>query len=140
MSESYAGDITPIEAWQMLADQPLAVLIDVRTQAEWAWVGQVDLSALGKSHACVEWIRFPGGIPNDNFVADVQALDINPDSTILLLCRSGVRSKHAAIALSAAGYETCYNISGGFEGDHDDHKHRGMTNGWKMDGLAWVQG
>jgi len=62
------------------------------------------------------------------------------DAPILLLCRSGVRSKYAAIALTEAGYKTCYNISGGFEGDHNEDRHRGKFNGWKVAGLPWAQG
>jgi len=140
MSEPYAGDITPTQAWKILEDQPNAVLIDVRTAAEWAWVGQTDLSSLEKTHSCVEWIRFPGGVPNDGFITDVRTKEISQDVPILLLCRSGVRSQHAAIALTQAGYKTCYNISGGFEGEHDDQSHRGHKNGWKVDGLPWIQG
>lgn len=139
MSETYAGDISPTQAWDTLKDQANAVLIDVRTQAEWAWVGQADLSELGKNHLCVEWIHFPGGIPNENFLAQVRAEVQDPTTPILLLCRSGVRSKHGAIALTAAGYQTCYNISGGFEGDPDGQGHRGQVNGWKVNGLPWKQ-
>jgi rhodanese-related sulfurtransferase len=140
MSTPYAGNITPSEAWKILEEQKDAVLIDVRTAAEWAWVGQVDLSALGKSHLCVEWVRFPGGVSNDDFVGEVSAKGIDQKAPILFLCRSGVRSQYAAIALTQAGYQACYNISGGFEGDADQHKHRGQTNGWKFEGLPWVQG
>lgn len=140
MSDTYAGDITPNEAWTILQDNEQAVLIDVRTTAEWAWVGQIDLSGLSKAHHCVEWVRFPNGSENDQFVEEVQALLTDPTVPVLLLCRSGVRSKYAAIALTASGYETCYNISGGFEGDKNDQQHRGTVNGWKVAGLPWVQG
>lgn len=140
MTDIYAGDITPAEAWDMLKDQPKATLIDVRTEAEWAWVGQVDLSELAKAHHCVEWNSFPGGIPNGDFIGEVKMHVRDTDTPLLLLCRSGVRSKHAAIALTAAGYKTCYNIAGGFEGDKNEAEHRGTVNGWKVAGLPWVQG
>ena len=140
MSDTYAGDITPNEAWTILQENEQAVLIDVRTTAEWAWVGQVDLSSLSKSHHCVEWVSFPCGSANENFVEEVQARVTDTTAPVLLLCRSGVRSKYAAIALSAAGYQTCYNIAGGFEGDKNEAQHRGTVNGWNVAGLAWAQG
>ena len=140
MSEGYAGDITPAAAWQILEEQENVVLIDVRTQAEWAWVGQVDLSSLGIKHLCVEWNSFPSGQQNEHFIEDVEKIVADKDTQLLMLCRSGVRSKFAAIALTHAGYKTAYNISGGFEGDHDEHRHRGQVNGWKFAGLPWMQG
>ncbi|MDV7340442.1 rhodanese-like domain-containing protein [Terasakiella sp. A23] len=140
MTDTYAGDITPQEAWDKLTNDKEAVLIDVRTEAEWAWVGQADLSSLGKQHFNVEWIRFPGGVPNEGFVSDVEAVLPQKDIPVLLLCRSGVRSKHAAIALTACGYQTCFNVAGGFEGDKNDDEHRGTINGWKVAGLPWKQG
>ncbi|SCA57122.1 Rhodanese domain protein [Candidatus Terasakiella magnetica] len=140
MSEEYAGDISPKEAWKILQNSPEAILIDVRTEAEWAWVGQVDLSSLKKEHLLVEWNRFPGGVSNENFVEDVAKLVANKEAELLMLCRSGVRSKYAAIALTAAGFKTAYNIAGGFEGDPNEERHRGQVNGWKVANLPWVQG
>ena len=58
---------------------------------------------------------------------------------MLLLCRSGGRSRAAAMALTAAGYAHAYNIAGGFEGDLNATKHRGGMNGWKAAGLPWNQ-
>ena len=139
MTKIYAGDLTPTEAWTLLKDSENAVLIDVRTSAEWAWVGQVDLSSIGKKHAAVEWVQFPGGVPNGNFVEQVMSLVSDKSHEILFLCRSGVRSQNAAIALTQVGYEKCYNILGGFEGDPDANKHRGTTNGWKVANLPWIQ-
>lgn len=136
---AYAGDLTPQEAWEKLSSDSNAVLIDVRTQAEWAWVGMVDLASLNKTVGCVEWVRFPNSVPNADFVGDVEEIVDNPDTPILLLCRSGVRSVHGAEALTAAGFKNCYNILGGFEGDKDAHAHRGTTNGWKVAGLPWKQ-
>lgn len=139
MSDAYAGDLTPSEAWEMLKETPEAILIDVRTAAEWAWVGQVDLSSLNKEHQSIEWNRFPGGHPNENFISDVVQKNLDQNTPILFLCRSGVRSQHAAIALSQTGYIKCYNISGGFEGDPNTERHRGTINGWKADGFPWAQ-
>ncbi|NVJ90326.1 MAG: rhodanese-like domain-containing protein [Methylocystaceae bacterium] len=140
MSEFYAGDITPQQAWDMLEKQENTFLVDVRTQAEWAWVGQVDLSPLEKQPITVEWTLFPNGMPNGDFLGDIAMHIENKDATLLLLCRSGVRSRHAAMMLTEKGYKTCYNISGGFEGDKNEQNHRGTINGWKADGLPWIQG
>jgi len=135
----YAGDLSVDETWAMLRDDAGAVLIDVRTPAEWNYVGVVDLSSLGKEARYVAWLDFPGMVLNADFVAQVDGQNVAHDNPVLLLCRSGVRSKAAAIALTAAGFGPCYNIAGGFEGDADDHKHRGLTGGWKAAGLSWLQ-
>ena len=71
---------------------------------------------------------------------EIEQAGIAKDAPIFLLCRSGVRSKHAAILLTGLGYQHCYNVSGGFEGDKDDSGHRGKTGGWKFAGLPWKQG
>jgi rhodanese-related sulfurtransferase len=76
---------------------------------------------------------------NDRFVAEVEALGVERDSPVLLLCRSGQRSRAAAIALTAAGFGPCYNVAEGFEGPHDAARHRGTSAGWKARGLPWAQ-
>jgi rhodanese-related sulfurtransferase len=76
---------------------------------------------------------------NSEFVKQVQAAGAKPDAPVLFLCRSGARSKAAAIALTQAGYGRAYNISGGFEGPHDAKKHRGAKEGWKASDLPWIQ-
>lgn len=136
---SYAGDVTPDVAWQMLHDNPRAVLVDVRTDAEWAYVGLPDLGAIKRNVVRVSWQLFPSGQVNLRFVAEVTAKDIQPDQTILFLCRSGARSKAAAIAMTAAGFKSCFNVAEGFEGDRDGSGHRGMVGGWKARELPWGQ-
>jgi rhodanese-related sulfurtransferase len=137
--QGYAGEILPAQAWQILQTDAKAVLIDVRTPAEWAYVGIPDLSALGKQALFIPWQLFPDMKQNPYFVEQVRDGGVGPDGTVLLLCRSGVRSRAAAIALTALGFKTCYNISSGFEGNHDAHRHRGTVSGWKVDGLPWIQ-
>lgn len=136
----YAGDITPNEAWQMLVDNPRAILIDVRTPEEWAYVGTPNLDDADRNLYFVPWAFFPRMTQNPGFVDQVKA-EAKPahDAPILLLCRSGVRSVHAARALTEAGFRTCYNILYGFEGDPNEDAHRGTRNGWKFDRLAWHQ-
>ena len=143
-ANEYAGDVTCHEAWQVLATVKGAQLIDVRTRAEWSFVGLPDLSALGLGPLRVEWQLFPSGERNPDFIAEVDAAlckaGAAPQAPLLLLCRSGGRSAAAAAALTQAGFGPAYNIIGGFEGDLDAAHHRGLTGGWKAAGLAWQQG
>jgi rhodanese-related sulfurtransferase len=136
----YAGDVSATEAWEKLSADPRAQLVDVRTMAEWNFVGLPDLSSLGRRVHCVEWQSFPTGAQNTAFLA--QAAGVLPDKTapVLLLCRSGARSRAAAIALTQAGFDQAFNIAGGFEGDTDQEGHRGNHNGWKAERLPWRQG
>ncbi|CAN5166966.1 rhodanese-like domain-containing protein [soil metagenome] len=135
---SYAGDITPEEAWKILSDNPDAVLVDVRTDAEWKFVGVPDLSGLDREAVLIEWNRVDGS-RNENFVADLVAAGIAPaERPVVFLCRSGNRSIGAAEAATAAGIAPSYNVLDGFEGNLDENKHRGST-GWRAIGLPWVQ-
>jgi rhodanese-related sulfurtransferase len=139
-SSDYAGDITAAEAWALLKSDPKAQLVDVRTTAEWNFVGVPDLSSLGRETHLVEWQSFPTMRPNPAFTADAErATGTAKDAPVLFLCRSGARSRSAAIAMTAAGYSRAYNIAGGFEGDMDGDAHRGIRNGWKASGLPWKQ-
>lgn len=134
----YAGDITSEQAWKLLNDDPTAVLVDVRTQAEWTFVGVPDLSGLGREVVFVEW-NAVDGTRNQNFVADLQAAGITPgERQVVFLCRSGNRSVGSAQAATAAGIAPSYNVSDGFEGNLDEQRHRGNT-GWRAAGLPWTQ-
>jgi rhodanese-related sulfurtransferase len=140
-SLDYAGDISAAEAWERLQNDPKAQMVDVRTMAEWNFVGVPDLAAIGRRVHCVEWQSFPSGQPNPQFTAQAaQALGPDTAQAVLLICRSGARSRAAAIALTQAGYRKAFNVAGGFEGDVDDQGHRGNINGWKASGLPWRQG
>lgn len=140
MSEqSYAGDVDARRAWEILREDPKAVLIDVRTKAEWRYVGQPDLKALGKEAVFVEWQAYPDLALNSRFTDDVAAKGVPRDVPLLLMCRSGARSKAAAIALTKLGYARCYNVADGFEGPKDGKGQRGRSAGWKAAGLAWQQ-
>jgi rhodanese-related sulfurtransferase len=139
-SPSYAGDIGADEAWAILKDDPRAQLVDVRTTAEWNYVGRPDLASVGREVHLVEWQVFPSMRPNPAFVAETErAAGAAKDAPLLFICRSGVRSRSAAIAMTAAGYSRAYNVAGGFEGDLDGEGHRGTRNGWKASGLPWKQ-
>lgn len=140
---SYAGDISAREAWDLLKSDPKAQLVDVRTAAEWSFVGIPDLSALGRKAVLVEWQSFPAMARNPAFEAMVAerlaAAGADEASPVSFLCRSGARSQAAAVVMTAAGFKKCFNIAGGFEGDLNSAKHRGQTNGWKFENLPWVQ-
>jgi rhodanese-related sulfurtransferase len=142
-SAAYAGDILPADVWVVLQTELTAQLVDVRTTAEWNFVGLPDLSGVNREAHLVEWQSFPTMAANPDFMAQVcQALgQANADKTaaIFFLCRSGARSRAAAIAATRAGYTRAYNIVGGFEGDLDAARHRGQNNGWKATGLPWRQ-
>ena len=137
--QNYAGDISPTDTYAALRDNPDAALVDVRTTAEWQFVGQPDLSSLNKQPVNIEWQIYPSMDVNAGFANAIKAAGLSPEQPIYFLCRSGVRSKAAAAAMTAAGYTACYNIDNGFEGAPDANKHRGTVNGWQADGLPWVQ-
>jgi rhodanese-related sulfurtransferase len=140
MNEGYAGDLRPAEAWALLKEDPKAVLIDVRTAPEWGFVGLPRLDGLGKETICISWQAYPDMARNAEFAAEVAAKGVGKDQPVLLLCRSGARSKAAAMALTQAGFGPCYNVAEGFEGDRDGDLHRGSVGGWKVAGLPWAQG
>ena len=137
--ETYAGDVSPSEAWRILQDEATAVLVDCRTEAEWRYVGLPDLSALDKQVVCVCWQVFPDMGLNDGFAQALAEQGVGAEQTVLFLCRSGVRSRNAAVAMTAAGYGRCFNVADGFEGPHDRERHRGRIGGWKASGLPWAQ-
>ena len=138
--ETYSGELSVKQAWDLLSENPKAQLIDVRTNAESAYVGSPDLSSLGKEVLCVHWQIFPDMNTNLEFVDQVSSGCVEKDAPLLFICRSGGRSLGAAEAMTAAGFRECYNVAGGFEGNRDAEGHRGTVNGWKVDGLPWRQG
>jgi rhodanese-related sulfurtransferase len=138
--EGFAGSVEPRDVWGILGMDPAAVLVDVRTNAEWAYVGQPDLGSVGKKAVLLAWQLFPEMKLNAGFAGELAAAVPGKETPLYFLCRSGVRSLAAAKAMTALGYARCYNITGGFEGDPDPERHRGRINGWKAQGLPWIQG
>lgn len=139
----YAGDVSPAEAWARLEGEPAAALVDVRTVAEWSFVGVPDLGRLAKRPIFQEWQGYPSMQVDPAFAerlaAALEAQGAGPDAPVFFLCRSGARSQAAALALTDAGYTSCFNVAGGFEGPLDASGHRGAAAGWKADGLPWMQ-
>ncbi len=143
-ANGYAGDVSPHQAHAALSDG--AIIVDVRTQPEWAFVG-VPVVDEAQMVFC-QWQFFPAMEINTDFVkqAGDDVLRNSGQATaqtapeVYFLCRSGVRSRAAAIAMTLAGFPKCFNITGGFEGSPDGDGHRGLVNGWKAEQLPWRQG
>ena len=131
----YKADLTPEDTFERLNRNQNSVIIDVRTQPEWAFVGVPAVERLLR----ISWQEYPAMQVNEQFASQVAEAGVPKDAEIYCLCRSGARSAAAATALTVAGFESCYNIAGGFEGDKDAEGHRGKVNGWKHAGLPWVQ-
>lgn len=126
----YAGALTPQEAYAVWQLAPGAKLVDVRTRAEWDWVGRIPDAEE------IEWMSYPGNVQNTHFLAQLKQ-QVDPQSLVLFICRSGVRSHGAASVASQAGYSESYNVLEGFEGDKDAKGQRGNVSGWRHAGLPW---
>ncbi len=140
MEGGLVGDVSVGDTWDTLAADPAAVLIDVRTRAEWTYVGLPRLEAVGKRLVLTEWQATAG--PEDfaeRLKAELKAIGASADAPLFFICRSGSRSRSAAMAMAAAGYRRCFNVADGFEGPLDGERHRGAVGGWKAAGLPWGQ-
>lgn len=126
----YAGALTPQEASEVRQLAPGAKLVDVRTRAEWDWVGRIPDAVE------IEWMSYPGNKPNADFLAQLKQ-QVDREALVMFICRSGVRSHNAAALADQAGYTECYNVLEGFEGDKDASGQRGKIGGWRHAGLPW---
>ena len=132
MNLPYAGALLPAEAYEVMQAVPGAKLVDVRTRAEWDFVGKIPGSVP------IEWQTYPGAQPNPGFLEQLHE-HAGKEAIVMFLCRSGARSHAAAAAASQVGYAKSYNILEGFEGDKNAQGHRASVGGWKFAGLPWVQ-
>lgn len=143
--DNLVAEVSPAEAWEGLVSNSESVLVDVRTKAEWNFVGTPDLSSIEKSTVLLEWMRLPGMAVNSEFTEELLGhFEGTAPSKIYFICRSGARSMQAAqtIAMAAAARGQrveCVNVAEGFEGDLNADGHRGQSNGWKARGLSWRQ-
>ena len=133
MNLPYEGALYPDEAHEILQSAPGAKLVDVRTRAELDWVGRIPDAVE------IDWASYPGMKPNPNFIAQLEQ-QVDKESLVLFICRSGMRADAAAAAATLAGYSDCYNVLEGFEGDKNAEEHRNTLNGWRAAGLPWEQG
>lgn len=128
----YEGALLPAEAAQLMRDHAKAVLIDVRSRAEWDFVGRVPGAVE------IEWKSYPGMTLNTRFVDELNA-KVPKDAVAMFLCRSGGRSHETAATAARAGYTAAFNVLEGFEGDRDASGHRSSVGGWRAAGLPWMQ-
>ena len=132
MGLPYAGALTPAEAHEVWRHAPGAKLVDVRTRAEWDYVGRIPGAVE------IELLTYPGNRPNPGFATELQA-KAEKEPPVLFICRSGGRSHNAAMVAAQAGYTAAYNVLEGFEGDRDAQGHRNTSGGWRAAGLPWTQ-
>ena len=128
----YSGALTPAEANEVWRNAPRATLVDVRTRAEWDYVGRIPGAVE------IELLTYPGNRPNPAFVTELES-KVDKTTPVLFICRSGGRSHNAAMLALQAGYSEAYNVLEGFEGDRDNLGHRNTTGGWRAAGLPWTQ-
>ena len=134
----YVGEVFAKEAFEFMQAQP-SYLLDVRTKAEWQFAGVADLQGLPAKLLCIEWVNYPDFAANPSFIQYVSNEIDSKNAVIFCLCKTGGRSHQAANKLAGLGYVNCFNITHGFEGDHNDAGQRGKINGWKAEGLLWKQ-
>jgi rhodanese-related sulfurtransferase len=132
-------NVAPTQTWEALKADENARLVDVRTDAEWNFVGVPDLQGAGKQAVLIPWQVYPTMQRNGNFEGDLTQAGLTADHTIYFICRSGARSMAAAEAAEAAGFPHVFNVADGFEGPPDTQGHRGGVAGWKADELPWRQ-
>ena len=135
---SYKRNLLPKMAVERLQNNPLALFVDVRSKAEYKYVGYPENSIL------IPWIDDPDWEPNPEAFSDavMQELDGREnlsDTEIILICRSGFRSNEALKCLENKGFTQVSHVASGFEGDLDENDHRGNLNGWRHDGMPWSQ-
>jgi rhodanese-related sulfurtransferase len=132
-------DIDAHKVWQALQADPQAQLVDVRTDAEWNFVGVPNLADLNREVVLIPWQVYPTMQRNGAFIDHLRQAGIAPETPTYFICRSGARSMAAAQAAAAAGFTTVFNVAEGFEGPPDAQGHRGQVSGWKASGLPWHQ-
>ncbi len=141
MTTEKIHDLSPVQAAQMLRDDPRAVLVDIRSSMEFLFVGH----PVGAVH--IPWIDEPDWDINPQFVTEVRKLMLGGQSCdtedgcapVILICRSGKRSKEAGRALSDAGLKHVFHVDEGFEGELNEHHQRSSVGGWRFHGLPWEQ-
>lgn len=144
MNKNMVDEVDVASAWDVLQANSRAQLVDVRSRAEWTYVGIPDLGPLGRQAVFMEWERFPDHAVDPHFAErlanELQARGVQMEDDLFFICRLGIRSLVAAQVMAASGYSACHNVTEGFEGALDEARHRGTRTGWKAIGLPWLQG
>ncbi|MFO7738140.1 MAG: rhodanese-like domain-containing protein [Desulfatiglandaceae bacterium] len=142
--------ILSIEAYDMLNTVPDTYLIDVRTRAEYQFVGHPINAYLfpymfmtqefGKKD---EYYEYRFNVKNEAFVPEISKIFKKTDN-LVIICRDGTRSAPAAKELLNAGFKNIMIVEDGFEGPEfpnfkDSHKqkfYRQLAKRNKVDGLG----
>jgi len=135
---SYKRNLLPKMAVERLQSNSQALFVDVRSKAEYKYVGFPENSIL------IPWIDDPDWEPNPEAFSDLVMQELDgrenlSDTEIILICRSGFRSNEALKCLENKGFTQVSHVASGFEGDLDENDHRGNLNGWRHDGMPWSQ-
>jgi len=135
---SYKRNLLPKMAVERLQSNSQALFVDVRSKAEYKYVGYPENSIL------IPWIDEPDWEPNPEVFSDLVMQELDgrenlSDTEIILICRSGFRSNEALKCLENKGFTQVSHVASGFEGDLDENDHRGNLNGWRHDGMPWSQ-
>ncbi len=141
MTENELHCLSPKQAWQMMQDDPRTILIDIRSSMEFLFVGHP------KGAVHIPWIDEPEWIINPHFLTEVRKLILGgvicdaeeSCAPLILICRSGKRSKEAGDLLNSQGLKNIYHIDEGFEGELDEDHHRSSMGGWRFHDLPWEQ-
>lgn len=148
MTDQTLHSLSPQMAWEMLQQNPRALLVDIRSSMEFLFVGH----PVGAVH--IAWIDEPDWVINPNFVAEIRKLllggackpAVSADgdqgeacAPVILICRSGKRSKEAGNLLIEEGLGNIWHVDEGFEGDLNEQHQRSSINGWRFRGLPWEQ-
>lgn len=107
----YKADITSQTAYEM--QQKGALIIDVRTQREFEFS-----RPKGAINIPVFYEKSGQRVYNTDFIEQVDyALKGNHDKEVILICRSGSRTKFASNLLANEGFSNVYNVKQGFTYD-----------------------
>jgi len=139
IKNSNVQNITSVECFNQLSEISNSYLIDVRTKPEWEFIGIPNLSSINKKTILISWHVYPLLKINSFFENKIIELNIKKNDKLFFICRSGGRSFHAAKFLFHSGFNYCYNVSDGFEGDKNILNQRSTINGWKFNNLPWEQ-
>ena len=127
-------NLQPKEAWTWLQSHPDALFVDVRMEIESLYVGRPP------GVVNVPWYEYPDLQPDPRKFADAVAREATgKQQPVLLICRSGQRTRDAGKALEAAGFSNVQQVVHGFEGELDAHFRRSSLSGWRFEGLPWEQ-
>ncbi len=159
--------ILSIEAYDMLNTVPDTYLIDVRTRAEYQFVGHpVKAYLFPYQFMTNEFVKekenerhgYRLTSPNESFLEEIAKV-FKKEDNILIIGRDGTRSALAAEALVEAGFQKVFDVEDGFEGpefphfeDSNRHKfYRQLAKrnkisgyklrrhyGWQWWGLPWT--